>query len=206
MSNIHEPTVFVVDDDAAVRDSLLILLRSAGISCEEFPSAEGFLSSYSSDRPGCMILDIRMPGTDGLELQQMLIKQGMRMPIIFLTGHGDVPMAVQAIKSGALDFIEKPFREQALIDSVKRAIEQDGLWRKAQSQSQYVKDRLASLSARERQVMELLLQGKTSKMIASELGRSHKTIDVHRANILDKMHVQNVAGLARMLMDAGKPE
>ncbi|MBN1345086.1 MAG: response regulator transcription factor [Phycisphaerae bacterium] len=197
----HEPAVFVVDDDPAVLDALEELIDSVGLSVKSFSSAQAFLEAYDPDQPGCLILDIRMPGMDGLELQQRLKGEGIDIPIIFLSGHADVPIAVRAVQAGAFDFVEKPFREQSLLDSIKRAITLHQELRRRRSNRDMVLARLASLTDREREVLDLVIEGKTSKAIANELDRSHKTIDQHRAKILEKMQAENVASLVRMVLD-----
>ncbi|MBN1341751.1 MAG: response regulator transcription factor [Phycisphaerae bacterium] len=197
-----EPTVFVVDDDAYVRDGLEEVVKSIGLAVESYASAEDFLEAYDPNRPGCLILDVRMPGIDGIELQQKLKAGVIDIPIVFLTGHGDVPMAVHAVLEGAVDFIEKPFREQALLGSLKRAIDRDRESRRVRTDRAAVIARLATLSTREREVLELVVAGKLSKVIANELGLSPSTVDFHRSNILAKMQAANAADLVRMVRDA----
>ncbi len=196
----HEPVVFVVDDDAAVRDSLALLLRSVGLKGEAFSSADDFLEAYDITRPGCLVLDVRMPGMSGLELQQQLDKLHSTLPIIFLTAHADVPMAVTAVKAGAVDFIQKPFRDQDLIDKIQHAIEEDARIRKMLADRQQILTRIESLTPREHEVMEMVVDGKANKVIAIDLGLSQRTVEIHRARVMQKMGADSVSQLVQMVM------
>lgn len=196
----NEPTVFVVDDDQGVRKSLEFLAHSVGLNVESFGSTEEFLGSYQPEKSGCLVIDVRMPGTSGLDLHEQLIARGSPLPAIFLTAHGDVPLAVRAMKAGAIDFLEKPCHDQQLLDSIQRAIAQDVRRRHETCRRQQIERRLASLSPREREVKELLIAGKQTKQIAAELGIGEKTIAKHRARVLEKMQVQTVVELVRLLI------
>lgn len=173
------PVVFVVDDDEAFRDSVRVLLAAAGLASEGYPSAAEFLEGYQ-DVPGCLLLDVRMPGTSGLVLQDELAARGMRVPIVFVTGHGDVPMAVEAMKKGAVDFIEKPYRDEELLERVRRALAADEEQRRARALAE-------RLTPREREVLARVLAGKTGRATAAELGVTEKTIEFHRAHIMQKL-------------------
>jgi two-component system, LuxR family, response regulator FixJ len=199
-----KPTVFVVDDDAAVRDSLRFLLRSVGHPVEVFASAADFMHAYGDDRPGCLVLDIRMPGMSGLELQQQLVERRALIPIIFITGHGDVPMAVEAMQSGAMDFIQKPFRDQDLLDRINQALEKDLANRQALGELNLIRERLASLTPREREVMDMVVHGKANKVIAADLDLSQRTVEIHRARVMEKMHASSLAHLVRMVIEIGE--
>ena len=204
MENDH-PVVFVVDDDEAVCQSLSVLIGDIGLEVRTFTSAQQFLGAYDPQQPGCLVLDVRMSGMSGLELQSRLKELGYEIPIIIITGHADVPMAVEAMKAGALDFIEKPFRDQILLDNIQKAIEVDAQTRRTRQESQDVQSRIQNLTRRERQIMDLLVLGKTNKTIAYELGISQKTVDFHRANILDKAGVDSVVELLRLTQKAKMP-
>lgn len=201
-----EPTVFVVDDDEAMRDSLQWLLRSVGLAVDCFASAEAFLAAYDPRRPGCLVLDVRMPGMSGLELQQRLADQGSALPVIVITGHGDVPMAVRAMKAGAIDFIEKPFNNQALLERVGAAVRASTASLAEQAQAREIRARLEALTPREREVAWAVAAGKQNKAIAFELGISPKTVEVHRHNAMEKMGAATAADLARMLTLSGRLE
>lgn len=200
----REPTVFVVDDDAAVCDALRMLLRTAGMSVETFRSATSFLKAYRQGRAGCLVLDIRMPGMTGLDLQDELHKRRISIPIVFLTGHGDVPLAVRALKKGAVDFIEKPHEEERLVLAVLNALRID-LDRRRQANrhdnsSGDLATRLATLSEREREVLDRILEGKQTRQIAGELSISVKTVEFHRARIREKLAVGSLAQLFKLFM------
>lgn len=197
-----EPTVFIVEDDDAMRDALQVLVRSVGMRTYAYAAAEEFLARFVSEQAGCLLLDVRMPGIDGLELQRQLAAREVNIPIIFLTGHGDVPMAVQAMQQGAVDFITKPFREQALLDSIKRAVERDAHRRRRQAECAGINSRLASLTTREREVLDLVVAGRHNKAIAAKLGLSHKTIEFHRKRIMAKMQAESSMHLLRMVLKA----
>lgn len=199
MRNDHQ-TVFVVDDDAAMRDALEVLIRSICLQVEVHSTAESFLSEYQPERSGCLLLDVRMPGMDGPALQDALIERDIKIPLIFLTAHGDMEFAVRATKKGALDCISKPFREQVLIDGVKRALDVDRQQRQDRSERESINQRFLSLTAREREVLQLVVRGKHNKVIGTELGLSHKTIEFHRSKIMCKMKVRGLADLVRVSM------
>jgi FixJ family two-component response regulator len=193
-----EATVFIVDDDHAIRHAMEFLMRSVGLNCAMFPSAGEFLAQYSDDLAGCLVLDIRMPGLGGLELQQNLLDLGSTLPIIFITGHGDVPMAVEAMQKGAVDFILKPFRDQELLERIGEAMTTDRDRRSARLLKAEVEDRIAKLTKREKEVLELVVTGKANKVIAFELGVSQRTVEIHRARVMDKMQARSLADLVRM--------
>ena len=195
-----EPTVFVIDDDAAVRQSLSLLLKSMALAAETFESAQDFLDRADPRRPGCLVLDIRMPGMSGLELQVELERRGFSLPVIFITGHGDVSMAVRAMKSGALDFIEKPFSDQVLLERVNQALDIDRTCREARDALAAIESRVQSLSPRETEVMRRIVAGQANKVIAIELGLSEKTIELHRAKMMKRMGADSVAHLVKMWM------
>ena len=196
-----EATVFVVDDDAAMRESLRFLVESVGLDVETFERAEDFLERYDPELPGCLILDVRMPEVSGLELQERLAEYGSGLPIIMVTGYGDVPMAVHAMRNGAVDFIEKPFSDQHLIDRVQEAIARDRLRRTERKGRESVARRVLTLSAREREVLDLVVAGKANKVIAHELGLSPKTVEVHRARLMKKLNVSSVAELVQLSLE-----
>ena len=195
------PMVHVVDDDSGVRSSIRILLKSVGIDTTTFASAREFLDSYDHSQPGCLVLDVRMPGMSGMDLQLELNRQGAVLPVLFITGHGDVPMAVEAMQQGAFDFLQKPFRDQDLIDRIQRALQRDESHRAVLRQTDAIRMRLASLTPREREVLDLLADGKQNKVMAAQLGLSQRTVEIHRANLMDKMQAHSVAQLVRMLAD-----
>lgn len=201
--NELDAVIFVVDDDAAMRRSLAYLFDAAGWRVESFDSAHDFLDRYGGHVPGCMVLDVRMPLISGLELQQTLKDHGVRLPIIFLTGHGDLAMAVQAMKTGACDFLEKPCKDQVLLDAVTRAVQRSIEDCRTSAQSSAAQTALAALTAREREVAELMAAGKPNKIIARELGISDKTVQVHRHNAMEKLGVHSAAEIARLLMTTG---
>jgi FixJ family two-component response regulator len=197
------PTVFIVDDDAAVRKGLSRLLRSAGLAVATFASPREFLDRHDPNAPGCLVLDVAMPGLNGLELQQALIAGGHELAIVFLTGHGDIPMSVQAMKSGAVDFLTKPVNDDDLLTAVRVAIEKDRLQRQARSELADIQQRLAALTPREHEVLQHLITGQLNKQIAADLGTVEKTIKVHRARVLEKMQVRSVAELVHLAERAG---
>lgn len=199
---LSKPTVFVVDDDPGVLDSLAFLLRSVGLEAVTYASANEFLSDYDPDRAGCLVLDVRMPGMSGLELQERLEARGSLLPIIFLTAHGDVPMAVQALKAGAADFVQKPFRDQELIDKIQLALEENERLRKDFGRQDEILARMATLTPREKEVMGLVVDGKANKVIANDLGLSQRTVEIHRARVMEKMGAGSVAELVRMAISA----
>ena len=196
------PTVFIVDDDAAIRFAMQALMDSVNLNHEIFASADEFLEKTTEQRPGCLVLDIRMPGLGGLELQEELIRRGNTLPIIFITGHGDVPMAVEAMQKGAVDFIQKPFRDQELLDRIREALATDEERREEQQAHAEVAARLARLTNREREVFDLVVTGKPNKVIAYELGVSQRTVEIHRARVMEKMQARSLADLVKMHMTA----
>ncbi len=202
--------VFVVDDDESVRGSLKFLLESVGLESRTFPSATEFLVAYDPGEPGCLVLDVRMPGMSGLELQQLLNLRGAVIPVIFITGHGDIPMAVEAMQHGAHDFLQKPFRDQDLIERIQQALAKDARARTALTQHDSIRARLATLTPREREVLALIAQGKPNKIMAYELKLSQRTIEIHRARVMQKSGASSLAQLVRMVMDVDpeivKPE
>ncbi len=200
-----KPIVFVVDDDEAICESLRLLIADIRLEVRTFRSARQFLSEYDPSQPGCLVLDVRMSGMSGLELQAKLRELDIQIPTLIITGHGDVPMAVEAMKAGALDFIEKPFRDQVLLDGIQRAIDLDARTRRLRKERQDVQSRVRLLTRREREIMERLVAGKTNKSIAYELGISPKTVDFHRANILAKTGVNSVVELVRLTQKAVAP-
>lgn len=196
----RSPTVHIVDDDEAVCSSLLLLLKSHGIPALSHASAEDFLAKYGPDQPGCLVLDVRMPGMSGLELQDELNRRGAVIPVIFITGHGDVPMAVEAMQHGAADFLQKPFRDQDLMDRIQQALATDRRNRELLREKGAIQARLASLSPREMQVLRLVTLGKPNKVIAGDLGVSQRTVEIHRAHLMEKMSASSLAQLVRMTM------
>jgi two-component system, LuxR family, response regulator FixJ len=203
--NETDAVLFVVDDDAAMRRSLAYLFDSAGWRVKPFESAQDFLDHYDGHVPGCLVLDVRMPLMSGLGLQQTLKERGVRIPIIFLTGHGDLAMAVQAMKTGACDFLEKPCKDQVLLDAVTRAVQRSIAQGRINLQTCTAQAALATLTAREREVAELMAAGKPNKIIARELAISDKTVQVHRHNTMEKLGLHSAAEIARLLMEAGHP-
>ncbi len=195
-------TVFIVDDDEGVRDGLDLLLGTVGQTCELYESAYDFLESYSCDMHGCLVLDIRMPRMTGLDLQQKLIDMGSKLPVIFITGHGDIPMAVEAMRRGAVDFIRKPFREHDLLDRINEALNLDDDIHKRQEDRQALISKLASLSGRERQVFERVADGEMNKVIAADLNISERTVEVHRGHVMKKLGVNTLAQLVRIKLEA----
>ena len=194
------PTVFIVDDDPAIRSAMQALMDSVDVQHEIYSSGDEFLEQVGDQRPGCLVLDIRMPGLGGLELQEELISRGSTLPIIFITGHGDVPMAVEAMQKGAVDFIQKPFRDQDLLDRVREALTTDRERREKQAQRAEIEIRLARLTNREREVFDLVVTGKPNKVIAYELGVSQRTVEIHRARVMEKMQARSLADLVKMHM------
>jgi FixJ family two-component response regulator len=198
------PTVFIVDDDDAVRNALQTLVQSMDIQTRAFDNVQSFLDCYDPEQPGCLVLDVRLPQLSGLELQEYLQRQGIKTPIIFVSGHSTVSMAVRTLKAGAIDFLEKPFDDQTLLDSIQRALEHDRLTRLDEQWRQNVLQYLGQLSRREEEVLRLLIQGKANKVIAHEMGLSTKTIETHRAHIMRKLGVNSLAGLVWMALTSGK--
>jgi two-component system response regulator FixJ len=198
-------TVIVVDDDDAVRNSLRMLLKSADINAEVADSAQDYLARYDATQGGCLLLDVRMPGMSGLELQQELNMRGATIPVIFITGNGDIPMAVEAMQHGAFDFLQKPFRDQDLLDRVQRALARDTENRARLRHTDRIRERVASLSPREREVLDLVIQGKANKMVAGDLGVSQRTVEIHRAHVMQKMEASSLAELVRMMLTIAPP-
>jgi len=192
---MEEQTVFIVDDDAAVRDSIQELVESVGLRAESYSSGQAFLASYQPQRSGCLVLDVRMAGMSGLVLQEKLNELGAGIPVIIITGHGDVPMAVHALKVGAVDFVQKPYRDQLLLDSINNALTMDTIARRSLDESQNHDRQLATLTKREQEVLDKLLAGNISKQIARELGISTRTVEAHRQNLLRKLGVGSVKEL-----------
>ncbi|MGB5201397.1 MAG: response regulator FixJ [Sedimenticolaceae bacterium] len=203
-SPFTKSTVFVVDDDQAMRNSLKWLIESVGVQVESFASADEFLAEYQPGRSGCLVLDVRMPGMSGLDLQEYLVEHNIQIPAVIITGHGDVPMAVRAMKSGAIDFIEKPFNDEVLLDAIRRAIAYEEQQRSHYSENLRVQERLAHLTPREREVMEMVTDGRSNKEIANSLGVSAKTIEAHRARVMEKMQAGSLAELVRMALLANE--
>jgi len=197
-------TVFVVDDDPSVREAVASLLRSVGHHPRVFESAQEFMASAKPDGPSCLVLDVRMPGLGGLDCQRRLSEAGFRIPVIFISGHGDIPMTVTVMKAGALDFLTKPFRDQDLLDAVNQALERDRGRRLEEQDSAGVRERYASLTAREREVMAWVVAGRLNKQIAGELGTSEITVKVHRGNVMRKMKAESVPDLVRMASRLGQ--
>lgn len=195
-----DSTVFIVDDDEAMRESLTWLIESVGLNVETHDSADAFLRSYYPGRPGCVLLDVRMPGMSGLELQEHLRDQQINVPVIIITGHGDVPMAVRAMKAGAIDFIEKPFNDEQLLESIRNALSIDDTRRDEQSFKAEIASRLSHLTPRESEVMDMVTSGKSNKEIANALGVSAKTVEAHRAKVMEKMQAGSLAELVRLVV------
>ncbi|MEJ0040050.1 MAG: response regulator transcription factor [Gammaproteobacteria bacterium] len=194
-----------MDDDEAVRSSTRLLLKSVGLPAVTYSSAQEFLDNYDSQQPGCVVLDVRMPGMSGLELQQFLNLRGAVIPVIFITGHGDIPMAVEAMQQGAFDFLQKPFRDQDLLDRVQRALEKDRGNRAQLREKNRIQERRDSLTPREREILDLMTRGKPNKVMAADLGVSQRTVEIHRARVMEKMGASSLAQLVRMVMDLDAP-
>lgn len=195
--------VYIVDDDSGVRSSIRMLLKSVGVVATSMASAQEFLDAFDPAQPGCLVLDIRMPGLSGMELQQRLSLRGAIMPVIFITGHGDVPMAVEAMRHGAFDFLQKPFRDQDLIDRIQKALARDRETRAALQMHSQIREKLESLTPREKDVLKLLIKGQQNKVMAAGLGLSQRTVEIHRAHIMEKTGANSLAQLVRMVLDTG---
>lgn len=205
--NPENPTVYVVDDDVSVREALQNLLQSVGLRVETFSSADRFLSSQPGIAPSCLILDVRLPGLGGLDLQRELAHTNHQIPIVFITGHGDIPMSVRAIKAGAIEFLTKPFREQDLLDAVREAVERDREARSREKETAGLRERYASLTEREQQVLSFVVRGFINKQIAGEIGISEPTVKLHRGRLMEKMQAESLAeliGMAQKLDITGK--
>jgi two-component system, LuxR family, response regulator FixJ len=199
-----EATVYLVEDDDAVRDSLQMVLESVGHKVASYSRADAFLEDFSTEMAGCMVLDIRMPGMNGMELQRQLNNRNSILPIIFVTGHGDVPMAVEAMQRGAVDFVQKPYREEELLSKIQQAITADAENRADLEEKHKIAERLGELTPREKQVMDLMIEGKANKVIAYDLDISQRTVEIHRARVMEKMGVRSLAHLVRMVMAANE--
>lgn len=199
----NEATVFIVDDDQSVRDALKLLMLSVGLQAETYESGQDYLDNFNPHRAGCLILDVRMKGISGLALQEYLAKQPLAPPIIMITGHGDIAMAVRAVQTGALDFIEKPFNDQALLESIHRALEQDAEKRGQAMAKEELKRRLAQLTQREKEVLSQVVAGKRNKIIAAELNITQSTVEAHRSRVMEKMQAKSLSDLMRMVLSVG---
>lgn len=202
-ARIPRQVVFVIDDDASMRDAVSRLLNAVGLTVQTFASAREFLAGKLPDVPGCAVLDVRLPGLSGLDLQREMVERGIHIPVIFITGHGDIPMSVQAMKAGAVEFLTKPFRDQDLLDAVRSGIQLDRQGRKERAELAELRDGLRQLTPREREVMSLVVAGLLNKQIALRLGTSEKTIKIHRSHVMQKMRADSLADLVRMSQKLG---
>jgi RNA polymerase sigma factor (sigma-70 family) len=192
-----DPTVFIVDDDNGVRQALRLLMKSVGLPAETYDSAQAFLKAFDPRRPGCLVLDVRMPGMSGLDLQKELADRHAAIPILFITAHGDVPMAVETMKSGAIDFIQKPFRDQDLLDRIQKAMEADTANRSKESNRAEIEERMGTLTPREQQVLDMVVSGMPNKAIAIDLGLSERTVEIHRSRVMTKMGATSLPHLVQ---------
>jgi FixJ family two-component response regulator len=198
MKPVAAPTVFIIDDDRGMRQAIHDLVESVGLRAESFATGEEFLGKNHAHRPSCLVLDVRLPRMSGLDFQRRLAESGMQIPIIFVTAHGDIPMSVRALKSGAVEFLTKPFRDQDLLDAIQQALERDGITLKEQAEVHDLQERYRALTPREREVMTLVVSGMLNKQIASDIGASEATVKIHRGNVMHKMQAGSVVDLVRM--------
>jgi FixJ family two-component response regulator len=198
MKSAPVPTVFIIDDDRGMRQAIHDLVESVGLRAESFATGEEFLGTKRTARPSCLVLDVRLPQMSGLDFQRRLAESGEEIPIIFVTAHGDIPMSVKALKSGAVEFLTKPFRDQDLLDAIQQALERDGIAQKEQAENQDLRERYHTLTVREKEVMSLVTSGKLNKQIAGEIGASEATVKIHRGNVMHKMQAASVVDLVRM--------
>ena len=198
MKSVAAPTVFIIDDDRGMRQAIHDLVESVGLRAESFATGEEFLGKNHAHRPSCLVLDVRLPRMSGLDFQRRLAESGMQIPIIFVTAHGDIPMSVRALKSGAVEFLTKPFRDQDLLDAIQQALERDGITLKEQAEVHDLQERYRALTPREQEVMTLVVSGMLNKQIASDIGASEATVKIHRGNVMHKMRAASVVDLVRM--------